>query len=63
MKIVVMSDSHGKLGNLIDIGLMHKNADAFLFLGDGCAVGVVRVKKQGKRGRKKRLQRSLVASL
>ena len=35
MKIVVMSDSHGKLGNLIDIGLMHKNADAFLFLGDG----------------------------
>ncbi len=35
MKIVVMSDSHGKLANLIDVGLMHKNADAFLFLGDG----------------------------
>ncbi len=35
MKIVVMSDSHGRVGNLIDIGFIHKNADAFLFLGDG----------------------------
>ena len=35
MKIIVMSDSHGKCGNLIDIGLSHRNADAFIFLGDG----------------------------
>ncbi len=35
MKIVVMSDSHGRVGDLIDIGFAHKNADAFLFLGDG----------------------------
>lgn len=35
MKIIVMSDSHGKSGTLIDIGLTHNDADAFLFLGDG----------------------------
>lgn len=35
MKIIVMSDSHGKTGSLLDIGFTHNNADAFLFLGDG----------------------------
>lgn len=35
MKIIVMSDSHGKCGNLIDIGLSQRDADAFIFLGDG----------------------------
>ncbi len=35
MKIIVMSDSHGKTGNLIDIGFTQRDADAFLFLGDG----------------------------
>lgn len=35
MKIIIMSDSHGKSGTLIDIGLTHNDAAAFLFLGDG----------------------------
>lgn len=35
MKIVIMSDSHGKEERVIDIIMSHKDADGFVFLGDG----------------------------
>jgi len=35
MKIVVISDSHGKRDRVEEVLDMHKNADVFLFLGDG----------------------------
>ena len=35
MKLLVMSDSHGYEEKLINMMLLHKDADAFVFLGDG----------------------------
>ena len=35
VKIIVISDSHGKSDRIEQVLEMHKNADAFFFLGDG----------------------------
>ena len=35
MKIIVVSDSHGREENLKRVIEMHRNADVFLHLGDG----------------------------
>lgn len=37
MKLLVVSDIHGKYGRLERLMDMHKNADALIFLGDGLA--------------------------
>lgn len=49
-KIVVISDSHGSTDNMEKLFAMHRDADAFIHLGDGAREFAVLCRKNGKVG-------------